>query len=151
MDEVTKQLSTANTELKAFIRAKLALHPALAPLDDPVYVQLAAYAIICAPLLLLFLPVLLWLATCLAPSPKVWRGRGGLPAWHPHPRWELRGHSGVLDWAQLVLWGSRRLSYPLFFNSLPPYIVQSGDVSKSSKKKKKDVVKPAKAVHKPKA
>ena len=57
----------------------------------------------------------------------------------------------MLDWAQLVLWGSRRLSYPLFFNSLPPYIVQSGDVSKSSKKKKKDVVKPAKAVHKPKA
>ena len=104
MDEVTKQLSTANTELKAFIRAKLALHPALAPLDDPVYVQLAAYAIICAPLLLLFLPVLLWLATCLAPSPKVWRGSGG----------GRRGKEGVTCLAPSPKMGSEGTAWCLF-------------------------------------
>ena len=71
VNEIKKQLGTANSELKVFISAKLASTPALASLNDPVYVQLAAYAIIGAPLLLLFLPVLLWLATCIAPTSKV--------------------------------------------------------------------------------
>jgi hypothetical protein len=71
VSEVRKHLNTANTELKAFITSHIKSQPALAALDDPVYIQLLAYMVIGAPLLLLFLPVLLWLATCLAPSAKV--------------------------------------------------------------------------------
>jgi len=70
VSEVRKHLDTANTELKAFITSHIKFQPALAALDDPVYIQLLAYMVIGAPLLLLLLPVLLWLATCLAPSAK---------------------------------------------------------------------------------
>ncbi|GAX73593.1 hypothetical protein CEUSTIGMA_g1044.t1 [Chlamydomonas eustigma] len=70
VSEVRKHLITANTELKAFITSHIKAQPVLASLNDPVYIQLLAYMVIGAPLLLLFLPVLLWLATYLAPSAK---------------------------------------------------------------------------------
>jgi len=90
VNEIKRQLSTANSELKVFISAKLASTPALASLNDPVYVQLAAYAIIGDPLLLLFLPVLLWLATCLAPTSKVMRCVGRLMVVRDNHREVLR-------------------------------------------------------------
>lgn len=71
-----KQLGQINTDLKAFLQAQTKAYPALKPLDDPVYLQLAAYFIMAAPLLLLLLPVLLWIITLVAPSSKVRCGWG---------------------------------------------------------------------------
>ncbi|KAG1681591.1 hypothetical protein FOA52_014099 [Chlamydomonas sp. UWO 241] len=66
--EVVKQFAMVNDELKALLARKIPEYPALAVLNDPVYIQLIAYTIIGAPLCLLSLPVLLWLATLLAPK-----------------------------------------------------------------------------------
>jgi hypothetical protein len=71
INEAKKHLNTANNELKSLLSTHIQGQPMLKKLDDPVVIQLLAYVIIGAPLLLLFLPVLLWLATWFAPASKV--------------------------------------------------------------------------------